>query len=80
VQQREKFQGNLCELSIANRGRFEISSIRHGTEGDNLEERITRVVLKVLEVKMGEVGLHSASSDVPGPSHAVEDRGKAGAK
>ena len=48
------------------------------TEGDDLEERITRVVMRVMREKSAEAGQHAASSDGPGPSHVVEGRRNTG--
>ena len=52
--------------------------IRRGEEGDDLKERITRVVMRVMREKSAEAGQHAASSDGPGPSHVVEGRRNTG--
>ena len=72
-------QPKQCKQSAAKRVEIrDRSPIRRGEEGDDLEERITRVVMRVLGEKSAEAGQHAASPEGPGPSHVMEGRRKTG--
>ena len=53
-------------------------TIRRGEEGDDLEERMTRVVMRVIREKSAEAGQHATSSNGPGLSHVMEGRRNTG--
>ena len=70
----ESQSGGFCQPSVCERRVRDRSPLRGGESGSELEERITRVVVRVLGEQLGERSRWGSWMDESGPSRAVEGR------
>ena len=70
----ESQSGGFCQPSAGERRVRDRSPLRGGESGSELEERITRVVVRILGEQLGERSRRESRTDESGPSRGVEGR------